>query len=733
MLIANHGILQSGNKSTLPIDLFGDSIIAVGVQKKLRSTYTGNDIRIQRASDTSQQDFGFLSNNNVDDTAIKTFIEEYSGLENLVKYSEEFDNSYWTKGNVTISTNTTTDPIGGNTADKIVENTANIGHSIFGSLTFTAATYFISAYVKAAGRNYCFLRYDDASVAVVANLSTGTIAAANGTSGNRVITSIGNGWYRISFSVTATAVTSTISLIVSSDGVYANRQYLGDGTSGIFAWGIQVNLTSLKNYVKTTANPIINSNLGYILKLNGQNIGLNDAIQSTIANAPVYSSPNGINYTSSSQKLAITHTSALNVNKEITINTYLNANSFPCRLVTKCNTSGGTNNPYDFGILTGGIPYIVRADSTGGTSRALVLRPQNYSSFPTGSKKKLTVTDGTSFWKNIKTYYGGANRRSWQGCAISATKMYLITDRDENAVYPGNLENIITEFDYNGNILNTYRNVWSSGTGSSFLSLADGMIHTDGYLYVTATNYHSNSSVETIARVVVLDPANNFSQVTTYTITASGGNSSIEGISYRSGEWWICWSGTNVIKKYNSSFVYQADYTLPIHPSANNAPPSSWYQGLQWVGDTLYANLHGGQGPNGPTGITYYTSPGLDAFSYNGTAFTRLGRIKPPTTGASQGIGAYNDKWVFADRWYDNLVLCDWAGAGEGDNVLGSITFYVDDVVVGYDSCWLTNTGTNTKDVLLGARDDGSSTLSGKIHEVLLYNKSLVKNQISRL
>lgn len=83
------------------------------------------------------------------------FIDQYrvqaaAGL-NLINYSQEVDNAYWTKVNATITANDTTAPDGTLTADKIVDNSTSGRHDILASVAKSAVStnYTFSFYAKA--------------------------------------------------------------------------------------------------------------------------------------------------------------------------------------------------------------------------------------------------------------------------------------------------------------------------------------------------------------------------------------------------------------------------------------------------------------------------------------------------------------------------------------------------------------------------------------------------------
>lgn len=163
------------------------------------------------------------------------------GTRNLLTYTEQFDNAVWTKVGATVSANTTVAPDGTTTADKIVENTSTGGHVALTAITTTAAAYTYSVYAKSAGRNWLLLYNLTAGYYAYFNLSTGSIG---GTVGSPVTScvDVGNGWYRCSITQTATAASNNFAAYLgSANGV---NSYTGDGTSGIYIWGAQLELGS---------------------------------------------------------------------------------------------------------------------------------------------------------------------------------------------------------------------------------------------------------------------------------------------------------------------------------------------------------------------------------------------------------------------------------------------------------------------------------------------------------
>ncbi len=175
---------------------------------------------------------------------------------NLLVWSEEFDNAVWTKSASSISSNATTAPDGTLTADKIIEDTSGGPHEIIQRNTLIAGqTYVVSLFAKAAERTRIRITLDGIAFGgtpYLANFDLSTGATLFVSSGlQAAIQSVGD-WYRIS--VVSPVVTTSVfnSLAKFSLVSGATTGYTGDGTSGLFIWGAQVEYGSvLNNYTKT--------------------------------------------------------------------------------------------------------------------------------------------------------------------------------------------------------------------------------------------------------------------------------------------------------------------------------------------------------------------------------------------------------------------------------------------------------------------------------------------------
>jgi hypothetical protein len=185
---------------------------------------------------------------------------------NLLLRSEEFNDAAWTKTNSSITANAATAPSGTVTADKLIEALdVNLVHQTTqSSVTIVSlGTYTASCYVKADTRTrvrIAFIVGGTSGVIADANLTAGTIGAATAFGGGSAVGSsiqaINNGWYRITVSGTGAAGTSG-ELRIEMIDASGNRQYNGDGTSGLFVWGAQLEAGAFPtSYIPTTTTAL---------------------------------------------------------------------------------------------------------------------------------------------------------------------------------------------------------------------------------------------------------------------------------------------------------------------------------------------------------------------------------------------------------------------------------------------------------------------------------------------
>lgn len=233
--------------------------------------------------------------------------------------------------------------------------------------------------------------------------------------------------------------------------------------------------------------------------------------------------------------------------------------------------------------------------------------------------------------------------RAWQGVATDGTFIYVFTDRDENFA----LKNIISVYDMQGHFVSEKLNAYTAtDPQGKFMSFGDGTI-IDGKLFVTAYNINDSGNPE-LSRILEYSLPNlNLTKETDI------GGSAAECIVKENGAYWVCYFDEPIIKKFDLSYNLLQTY------SVNPIGPDGGYESLLWIDGDLYCNMHGPNAIGGlPTGK-------LDRYSFNGTTFTFIESISPPTYGSTQGIDQYKDFFYWADRVANEIIITTSIKPGE--------------------------------------------------------------------
>jgi hypothetical protein len=166
---------------------------------------------------------------------------------NLLTFSEQMTNGVYGKGDgIAITDNATPSPDGYTNADKIYTNTTAGGDHYFNRSPFTSISsstaYTFSVFAKKAEFKYISVEAtieNNSYKSVTIDLSNGNLSS-NTFAQTPKVEDYGNGWYRISvFGTSGAAQTSADTyIIVLNDSL--QRFYTGDGTSGIYTWGWQL-------------------------------------------------------------------------------------------------------------------------------------------------------------------------------------------------------------------------------------------------------------------------------------------------------------------------------------------------------------------------------------------------------------------------------------------------------------------------------------------------------------
>ena len=230
-----------------------------------------------------------------------------TAVTNLLLRSEEFDNASWTKVRASISANTITAPNGTLTADTGIEDTSSstTHNPLIQDATIVAnGTYTASLYVRAKERSrgaIWFSSTDSANyVSGEFNLNTGTIAtviAGTGSGALAAISNVGDGWFRVSITGSIGGSLTTGRLVLRMADASGSVVYTGDGTSGLFLWGAQIEQSAtVGEYIPTTStinsaprfdhNPTTGESLGLLVEEARTNSVTNNTMVGAVAGTP---------------------------------------------------------------------------------------------------------------------------------------------------------------------------------------------------------------------------------------------------------------------------------------------------------------------------------------------------------------------------------------------------------------------------------------------------------------
>jgi hypothetical protein len=326
-----------------------------------------------------------------------TYSSTTPAIKNLLRYTEQFDNSFWYKGtSSTVTANASIAPDGTITADKLIQTTTNERHGLQSSvIVITANTpYTLSLYAKAAENNFVVLIYGKSGspytrAGSLVNLTTGAItnyASGSVTSVTRnAARNVGNGWWRISVTITIDA-TSTDGY-VEIDTTETSTQGAGfigsNNTNGIYIWGAQLEQNSTATiyqgvgatntlvptsfikredntgsiYVKNifdefTGAPIVDSSLvlwvdsGQSTSYSGSGTTLvnliNPSINGTLTNSPTYNASGSFLFNGTNQYITFGDNLDL-IGSDISGSIWVNLNSYDATfspLIDKLATAG---------------------------------------------------------------------------------------------------------------------------------------------------------------------------------------------------------------------------------------------------------------------------------------------------------------------------------------------------------------------------------------------------------
>jgi len=178
---------------------------------------------------------------------------------NLVTYSEDFSQSYWNSGGVTVSSNDAISPDGTQNADLITEDTSNGFHLVYaGASQVSGRTDTMSVFIKNVNAKYIQITSNNTTTLaskVIFDIELGVIDSE--LFGTGTIENYGNGWYKLTVSGASGNTGSTGVGFRFLDNL-KNEQYTGDGSSSVYLWGFQyeANSSYATSYIPTNGSTV---------------------------------------------------------------------------------------------------------------------------------------------------------------------------------------------------------------------------------------------------------------------------------------------------------------------------------------------------------------------------------------------------------------------------------------------------------------------------------------------
>jgi hypothetical protein len=176
---------------------------------------------------------------------------------NLLTYSQDFTNAAWNKARCSVVANTNIAPDGTQTMQLLVEDTTTNSHPVYRTVTgiVSGTSYTETIYVKPYGRTQVNITLSNTAFPttpyVIFDINAGSIVSSIG-GATGTITSVGNGVYKCT--LTATAGASGSGDVYIQPSVGGSNSYTGNGYSGIYIWGAQLEALAFPtSYIATTS------------------------------------------------------------------------------------------------------------------------------------------------------------------------------------------------------------------------------------------------------------------------------------------------------------------------------------------------------------------------------------------------------------------------------------------------------------------------------------------------
>jgi hypothetical protein len=182
---------------------------------------------------------------------------------NLLLQSQTFDNATWGKTNSAVSANAIAAPDGTTTADLWTRSSTASAYlaQTYTKPSSTSFTYTLSVYVKKSVGDYFAMRLQGSypgRTDATFNLETGTISrgptvGTGWSAQSATITSIANGWYRVTLTATTDTASTALPVVgFVSDNIEVDGTDSASNSAG-YIWGAQLQTgTTATDYIPTT-------------------------------------------------------------------------------------------------------------------------------------------------------------------------------------------------------------------------------------------------------------------------------------------------------------------------------------------------------------------------------------------------------------------------------------------------------------------------------------------------